>query len=963
VKLHRLLVEGFGALRGEIAFDPERLTLVLDENERGKSTLLVAVMAALYGLDSDRRSHRVLTPLERWRPWAGGPYRVELELEDQDERFTVKRDFDAGTAEVRDARGRDLTAEFRVGKDEFSVGRKLLGLDAEEFEKCALVQQGDLVQVLPSDDKERRVSTLRARLESAADSHVGDTNASEALRVLEAALRKYTCAELEMSGTIDTAIQRLELKRAALETDLKTLEHDRTKIAPPLEELAGVSEEETQTRESLAVLEADRRGSLAADVRRRLEEDAQHRAELTRLRAEAQRLSAATQLSVTAEADFGKAVAGYEEAQRSLQALEARRRDETSRGRSALEKEIASLAAYTTGTTADADQCVSLAAELKRVQAEDARLRDEIYQLRETLAGAGHEPDRLQWLGNRLGRLAAGEQQALRSQSELALAYQTEVAGLEQQRTRSSETLREIDSHRHRQRPPGWFLIALGLAGLIAGGVSVALESLPGVSLSLGIAGVALLAAGSLVLRFGARLRAAEREEALRMLSEAQHRLNELRTQRADIEVKLESVAKEMGYRDPVELLREWNEFARLSEESAPALRAHEQLQSIDARRRQAIDQARALLERFGGETPEPANLERVAGALRRLETLRQRLGEQDESWAWIDEEKRVVEASAAGLKERAIRILQAASVTYDPERSWAEHARDLAERVKTKMRHATLTDELIPRAESRVMSSEERLELEGQLELAGQPSSIEGAPERPRRTPLEIEAEDRRLRTALDTLQQRRSDLRLKVEELWRRYHVQHPDLTEQLERIEQARLRARRFKHAVELARDTIHQVATETHRRWAEFLNQRVGELLGTFGSGIEQLRFGDDLDFSVKAWGGQPIARGKADQQLSAGARDQLYLAVRLAISEFLSRGQSPLPLLLDDVFATSDDERARNGMRLLIEQFAGRHQIVLVTCHRRRCEALAQLDPELYAQHVRWVDMRAAAVVG
>ena len=40
MKLWRLKVDGFGALKGEFAFDPTRLTLLVDDNERGKSTLL-----------------------------------------------------------------------------------------------------------------------------------------------------------------------------------------------------------------------------------------------------------------------------------------------------------------------------------------------------------------------------------------------------------------------------------------------------------------------------------------------------------------------------------------------------------------------------------------------------------------------------------------------------------------------------------------------------------------------------------------------------------------------------------------------------------------------------------------------------------------------------------------------------------------------------------------------------------
>jgi len=73
MKLLHVRVDGFGALQGEWTFAPERVNVILDDNERGKSSLFAAIAAALYGLDADRRSHRVVTPLERWRPWNGGP--------------------------------------------------------------------------------------------------------------------------------------------------------------------------------------------------------------------------------------------------------------------------------------------------------------------------------------------------------------------------------------------------------------------------------------------------------------------------------------------------------------------------------------------------------------------------------------------------------------------------------------------------------------------------------------------------------------------------------------------------------------------------------------------------------------------------------------------------------------------------------------------------------------------------
>jgi DNA repair exonuclease SbcCD ATPase subunit len=955
MKLLRLGTDGFGGLKGYFTFDPRRLAIVVDDNERGKSTLLAAISAALYGLEDDRRSHRPMTPLERWRPWGGGEYGVEAEVECAGETYLIKRDFHRGTVEVKNSSHQDVTAEFREGKDGYPVGLKLLGLDVEEFERCAFVRQGELMQVVPADEPERRGPTLRARIEAAADSRLGDTMASEALALLEGALRRYDCHELETTVTIDTAIQRLESKRLMLETESKTLEHDLSSIAGPLEELSDLVMDERATRETLAGLDGERRAGLAEEARRQLEEHHRHRAELSALRREADELAAAAALPAEAESQLRDTVARLEVARGKVSEWETRRQEQITRQRSLLDEERQSLKVFEPGTAADADRCVTLAAEMRRVVGEDERVRDEIFSLRESLATGGHDPERLQWLQHRLGPLTEADHGLLRRHAELALTHQTEVADLENMRTTSSETLREIDAQRNRWSLPGWFLLALGISGIVAGGTVVAIQGLPVLSTTFFVVGALMLGTGVALVVLGRQLREDEREESLRALSESQRRLGGLKQQRAETETGLEALARAHGYRDHVELLREWNEFARLRGESAPALHAQQQLGALEDRRRRVQDESTALLTRFGDIPATPENLEQVAVHLRRLDTLRQQIAGLEKSWPWIDEQMRVDEAEAAGLQERAVRILSSAGITHDPQRSWEEHARDLATRLKGKGRHVTLTEELIPRAAQRLMSDERVAELEAQLALAGG-TETPG----PRRTAVEREDETRRLMAHIDQVQKRRGDLRVRVEETLRRYHAEHPEKSIQIARIEQSLARARRFQGAVEIARQTIQSVATESRRRWADHLNQRVAEVMSGIGAGIEQIRFGEDLDFSVRLAGGQTLARGKADLQLSAGLRDQIYLAVRLAISEFLSRGQDALPLLLDDVFATSDDARARRGIKLLIEQLAGTHQILLMTCHRQRIQRFAELEPELYAARVQLLDTRGLA---
>src|ERR1044072_6439769 len=272
MRLLRLRADRFGPLQGEWTFSPDRVNVVLDDNERGKSSLFAAIAAALYGLDGDRRTHRVITPLERWRPWRGAAFGVALDVECVDGHYTLTRDFERGVVAVFDKSGSEVTAQFLEGRDEYPVGKKLLGLDRDEFEKCALLVQGELDQVVPGDEKRRGASLLKSRLENAADTHIGDPNASEALRVLEDSLPRYHAAELDFTGTIDNAIDRLTAKRELIEVEIRELDATLIIAQGPPDDLHRPAQEERGRRDTLRELENERRAGLAVDVRRLLEE-------------------------------------------------------------------------------------------------------------------------------------------------------------------------------------------------------------------------------------------------------------------------------------------------------------------------------------------------------------------------------------------------------------------------------------------------------------------------------------------------------------------------------------------------------------------------------------------------------------------------------------------------------------------------------------------------------------------
>ncbi|MEQ1908314.1 MAG: AAA family ATPase [Vicinamibacterales bacterium] len=77
-----------------------------------------------------------------------------------------------------------------------------------------------------------------------------------------------------------------------------------------------------------------------------------------------------------------------------------------------------------------------------------------------------------------------------------------------------------------------------------------------------------------------------------------------------------------------------------------------------------------------------------------------------------------------------------------------------------------------------------------------------------------------------------------------------------------------------------------------------------------------------------------AGGSVDvARLSTGARDQLYLALRLAALEHFVQQDRRLPLILDDLFVHFDDDRTEAGLRVL-QELSGHVQVLLFTHHER-----------------------------
>ena len=70
--------------------------------------------------------------------------------------------------------------------------------------------------------------------------------------------------------------------------------------------------------------------------------------------------------------------------------------------------------------------------------------------------------------------------------------------------------------------------------------------------------------------------------------------------------------------------------------------------------------------------------------------------------------------------------------------------------------------------------------------------------------------------------------------------------------------------------------------------------------------------------------------KAASELSRGTREQLFLALRLALIHSFENNSEPLPVVLDDILVNFDAKR-KTAVQKGLEQFASSHQVLLFEC--------------------------------
>lgn len=138
-----------------------------------------------------------------------------------------------------------------------------------------------------------------------------------------------------------------------------------------------------------------------------------------------------------------------------------------------------------------------------------------------------------------------------------------------------------------------------------------------------------------------------------------------------------------------------------------------------------------------------------------------------------------------------------------------------------------------------------------------------------------------------------------------------------------------------AITCAQEALGQAQRELQSRFAPKISQNATRYLSSFTGG----KYGKLLlqeDFSLLSAGeGETV--NHESRWRSTGTREQMYLALRLAVADALL---PDAPLILDDALVRFDDQRAGEVLKLLEKQD---RQVILFSCQEREKNLAAHLN--------------------
>lgn len=138
-------IENFGKLTDQtISFeDPSGITMLLEENGWGKSTLAVFIKVMFFDFDNDGKRNDLENERKHYKPWQGGTYGGQVTFETNGKTYILSRVF-GGKSKDDEILLQD--ADTKLESTDFSkenIGEELFQIDRASFNRSFFVSQND----------------------------------------------------------------------------------------------------------------------------------------------------------------------------------------------------------------------------------------------------------------------------------------------------------------------------------------------------------------------------------------------------------------------------------------------------------------------------------------------------------------------------------------------------------------------------------------------------------------------------------------------------------------------------------------------------------------------------------------------------------------------------------------------------------------------------------------------------
>lgn len=898
MRIRKVTAHAFGPLAGETLEFADGMTVVVGGNESAKSTWHAAIFAALCG--RRRGPGRAREGEQRFidlhKPWDRDNWVVSAELLlDDGRRIEMRQDL-AGRV---DCHAKDLDIGEDVSAQVMNEGTPdaacWLGLDRSSFAATAFVEQAQMLRVRIEADG------LQQHLQRAAATAGADTTAAAALDRIRAFERDHV--GLDRMGATKPLRQAVVGVQAAEDRlrESREAHHEYLRLVESTDRLRRAAQQtDAAVRAHEAATAADRAGKLAAQADRA--------AFVSSALGDAPPVSVAEHDALARQTSEALAAWRSKPPEPQLEGLTAEQ----------IQAEIDALPPMPNGDLAVHHGVQRALEEMQRAETQFQQQSADRPAVPQALATDVNAPD---------GELL-----------DLARTLEAPIPAADPQLAGQVDAARRELEALHAQTRTGNMILAAAAVAAIAGAALLA-----GVSK---IAGAVLLAAAAALAVLGwSRRRGGDVPVAVRRHADLLAQLNEARRQAADASRRREEALQYCNWlglsADPALLreivltraraasytqaLRRWEERHRELENQVTAA-ARTLWEALSARAQPTASvipgDLSAAVDIYRAQCGQRAE---QAAEARRREILQPRLAARREAEQRADHDRRkrsdaaqqiAAAAAAAGLDPGEPEPGAGALEEWSRERSrqlerlgaaqndWAELQALLGERS---------VDDLRQEAEQAARQARD-------LAMGVDPgllAAVEPATTSQRLGELRREASEAREKaaTAMGDLQ---------------RFAATVASVAEAEEALEAARTeldRVQELQQTLNLTRRFLENAQAQVHRNIAPVLRAALNQWLPTVTAGRYTDAMVNPTTLQVEVCG--PSRRWRKADLLSYGTAEQIYLLLRIALADHLTRNHDTCPLILDDATVHADADRTGEILDLLLK-VAQERQIILFT---------------------------------